>query len=80
MSEAWKLLYALLFALTPPCPTEDSTNCHWDAQVQGNGNGYDFISLNVDGPKTLILKGEWHGVDQRGKVKRPYPRPTLIMD
>lgn len=25
-----------------PCPTEDSTNCYWDATTQGNGAGTSF--------------------------------------
>lgn len=28
----------------PPCPTEDSTHCYWDASEQGNGLGEDFVS------------------------------------
>lgn len=28
------------------CPTEDSTNCFWDATSQGNGTGQSFIDLN----------------------------------
>lgn len=28
------------------CPTEDSTNCYWDATTQGNGTGQSFIDLN----------------------------------
>lgn len=30
----------------PPCLTEDSTNCFWDAAVQGNGSGESFIDIN----------------------------------
>ena len=30
----------------PPCPTEDSDNCIWDATTHGNGQGRSFISLN----------------------------------
>lgn len=26
----------------PPCATEDSDNCHWDARTQGNGHGLSF--------------------------------------
>ncbi|WNO27760.1 membrane protein [Microbacterium phage Huwbert] len=26
----------------PPCATEDSDNCYWDASVQGNGEGRSF--------------------------------------
>lgn len=29
----------------PPCPTEDATNCHWDAAHQGNGHGRSFDSI-----------------------------------
>lgn len=28
-----------------PCPTEDSRNCHWNAQEQGNGQGQSFIDV-----------------------------------
>jgi hypothetical protein len=28
----------------PPCPTEDSVGCVWDAQRQGNGLGVSFIA------------------------------------
>lgn len=30
----------------PPCPTEDSSNCYWDATVQGDGNGMSFIDID----------------------------------
>ncbi len=28
----------------PLCPTEDSTDCFWDASEQGNGVGHDVIN------------------------------------
>ncbi len=28
----------------PPCKTEDSTECFWDAETMGNGNGNSFIA------------------------------------
>ncbi|WNT45355.1 hypothetical protein SEA_BABYDOTZ_102 [Microbacterium phage BabyDotz] len=28
----------------PPCPTEDSDNCVWDASEQGNGEGSDVVN------------------------------------
>ncbi len=28
----------------PPCPTEDSTGCYWDAQTMGNGVGNDVVT------------------------------------
>lgn len=30
---------------TTPCATEDSTNCVWHADVQGNGQGRSFLDL-----------------------------------
>jgi hypothetical protein len=29
----------------PPCPTEDSVACHWDAGTAGNGQGRSFVTL-----------------------------------
>lgn len=28
----------------PPCATEDSTHCYWDASTMGNGLGSDVVS------------------------------------
>mgnify|MGYP001603028395 CR=1 FL=1 len=40
-------LLALLLALIfPPCPTEDSNACYWDAAARGNGQGISFIALD----------------------------------
>ena len=36
----------------PPCPTEDSTDCWWDATVHGNGLGHSFV--NYDGSWQII--------------------------
>lgn len=37
--------YAIEDALRlPPCATEDSDHCYWDASHQGNGLGSDFVS------------------------------------
>lgn len=33
-------------ASLPECPTEDSTNCIWHADVSGNGEGSTFIDIN----------------------------------
>lgn len=30
----------------PECATEDSTNCVWDATIQGNGTGNSFIDID----------------------------------
>lgn len=29
----------------PPCPTEDSNSCYWDADTRSNGKGRSFIAL-----------------------------------
>ena len=39
----------------PPCPTEDSEQCIWSADEQGNGSGTDFIRLNGT---TYLPEGE----------------------
>lgn len=28
----------------PPCATEDSTGCYWDADTMGNGEGHSFVA------------------------------------
>lgn len=28
-----------------PCVTEDSDNCYWDADRQGNGHGRSFVTI-----------------------------------
>lgn len=38
----------------PPCATEDSTNCYWDADTMGNGEGLSFI--DIDG--TVYYEGD----------------------
>jgi hypothetical protein len=30
----------------PPCLTEDSDNCYWDAKERGNGKGHSFTTIN----------------------------------
>lgn len=41
------LILELLFMLflNTPCETESSMNCHWAAQIQGNGQGTSFIDF-----------------------------------
>lgn len=41
------ILMLILSLILPPCATEDSTNCYWDAQTQGNGQGTDLVYLEV---------------------------------
>lgn len=46
------------YALSPDplpsvaCATEDSTNCVWDADTQGNGQGRSFY--DIDGEVTYV--------------------------
>lgn len=42
------LLVAILMALLPPCPTEDSFNCGFDATSRGNGEGRSFVTLLIN--------------------------------
>lgn len=39
------LFLLLTFVFLQPCATEDSTNCLWDAQEAGNGQGNSFIDI-----------------------------------
>lgn len=40
-------IVALILALMmPPCPTEDSSGCYWDAAANGNGEGISFVVLD----------------------------------
>lgn len=48
LAPALALAFAALMMLIttlPPCQTEDSSNCYWNAQTMGNGNGSSFIDL-----------------------------------
>jgi hypothetical protein len=38
-------IFALIFAILPPCEYEDSANCSWNAQTSGNGEGRSFFDL-----------------------------------
>lgn len=35
-----------LFPAYTPCATEDSTNCYWDADLAGNGEGRSFVDID----------------------------------
>lgn len=35
----------------PPCPTEDSTGCYWDADTMGNGLGHDVVTPSEEGAR-----------------------------
>ena len=34
----------------PPCPTEDSDGCYWDADTMGNGTGTDVVTPPAPAP------------------------------
>lgn len=48
--ETWNRLATSL----PPCATEDSVNCVWRADVQGNGTGRSFIAIGDQNNPTII--------------------------
>ena len=37
------------------CPTEDSTNCVWNAKIQGNGLGVSFVAVTVPATNKEIV-------------------------
>jgi hypothetical protein len=39
----------------PPCPTEDSDDCYWDATQHGNGKGRSFVYI---GGHTYFAEGK----------------------
>jgi hypothetical protein len=39
------MIWAVMFALLPPCPMEDSADCAWDAGNSGNGIGTSFFDV-----------------------------------
>lgn len=39
------LILAAAALILPPCPTEDSSQCYWNAAVHGNGTGTSFVAL-----------------------------------
>jgi len=49
-------LAALTPASLPPCASEDSTGCYWDAAHRGNGQGQSFFT--TDNGTTVYLEGK----------------------
>jgi len=50
MKYAFVLTVLALAAITiamsfPDCVHEDSSNCYWNAEVRGNGEGHSFINI-----------------------------------
>ena len=53
-------LALIIAALVPPCPTEDSANCYWNAQERGNGTGQSFLAIDTPAGELLIYNdGTW---------------------
>ncbi len=44
----------------PACPTEDSTDCYWDATQPGNGYGNSFV--DIDGTAHTLTVPDGHYV------------------
>ena len=38
-------LALILSLILPACEYEDSDNCYWNAQAQGNGAGQSFVTV-----------------------------------
>lgn len=38
-------LSLILWLILPPCPSEDSNNCKWDATMLGNQTGQSFFVI-----------------------------------
>lgn len=49
-------LLAVILAVSTPCPTEDSTNCRYDAATMGNGLGSSFIAVGTENDYTLYYE------------------------
>lgn len=39
------LIFTLALALSTPCEFEDSANCYWSADTQGNQTGATFVDI-----------------------------------
>ena len=44
--------------LTTPCAEEDSTDCYWDAQSAGNGEGESFYAISLRRGSVCVIY--WH--------------------
>lgn len=55
---AWEVdTWGEMASQLPPCPTEDSVDCYWDAEANGNLMGDSFVALaNEDGSVTLFFE------------------------
>lgn len=42
----------------PPCQNEDDTNCYWDAQQHGNGQGKSFFAIRKDDGEDDVIYQE----------------------
>ncbi len=52
-----KILFTLIATMFPPCDTEDSPQCYWDAANMGNKLGYSYVMAG-DGTPVYILTAE----------------------
>jgi hypothetical protein len=44
--------------MSTPCPTEDSSNCYWDAGEAGNGRGHSFYAIRMANGDTCLAYWE----------------------
>lgn len=48
-------MLAMLALVLGLCETEDSTNCVWNAQIQGNGRGVSFVAVTIPMTEKEVL-------------------------
>jgi outer membrane biosynthesis protein TonB len=60
----------------PPCPTEDSDNCYWDATIRGYGQGSSFVT--IDGVTTLIETEPTTEPTSEPEPPQPTETPTVV--
>lgn len=73
MSMVMQLIFAVLFAILPPCQDMKSVNCKEPA----NPYGYDIVVLDTPGDGVVIMKGEYHQGPGMRKL-RDYPRAKVV--
>lgn len=66
----------------PPCATEDSVNCVWRANVQGNGQGTSFIAIGDPDNPQIIRMPQQDAITppqpQANQFSVPYQESNLV--
>lgn len=67
----------------PPCPTEDSEGCYWDASEHGNGEGVDVVAPPAAEPDTTepeVVTPAPEPVTEQPEPVTPWAQPTPPAD